>query len=304
MIIKLGTRSSKLARTQSETIRDLLREHTEHEVKLQTMDSIGDQQPERKIPEIGETGVFTSRLNRAVIDETIDIAVHSLKDLPTEIEPGLKLAAIPPRSTPMDVLIGLDQPGLGRLPEDTVIGTSSIRRRANLLYQNPGIKVKSCRGNVPSRLEKLDDASSGYDGLILAMAGLERLEETPSPIRMIRPSEMLPAPGQGAIGIVCHEDHQEVITALETINHTPSNRLASAERAFLNEVEGGCQAPVGALAKKSRDEIVLEGTVTHPDGEKQIGGELRGSRDAPEKLGRNLARSLLKQGAGDFIVKE
>ena len=304
MIIKLGTRSSQLARIQSETVRDLLREQTEHEVTIQTIDSIGDQHPDRKIPDIGETGVFTSRLNRAILEDKIDIAVHSLKDLPTEIEPGLTMAAIPPRSTPMDMLIGIDEPDLSRIPENSVIGTSSIRRRANLLNQNPNLTVKTCRGNIPSRLEKLEDPDSEYDGLILAMAGLERLEATPSPMRMIRPSEILPAPGQGAIGIVCHEDHPQVQSALQSINHSPSNRLATAERAFLNEVEGGCQAPVGALAKTSRDQIVLQGSVTDPDGKEQISGELRGSATAPDPLGRDLAQSLLEKGAGSFIVKE
>lgn len=303
MIISLGTRSSKLALAQAESVKDQL-ENEELTIKIQTMESLGDAMSDREIPEIGETGVFTSKLNRAVLEGTVDIAVHSLKDLPTEIEEGLMEAAIPPRTTPMDTLIGLDEPDLNNLSPGIVIGTSSIRRRANLLYRNDSISVKPCRGNVPTRLQKLDDPDQPYDALILAMAGLERLEETPSPMRMIRPDEILPAPGQGAIGIVCRQDDRDTQQHLNKINHEPSQQLSRAERAFLNEVEGGCQAPVGAIGKLSQNELVLEGSVTDPDGRDQVQGEHRGPLSKAETIGRELAQQLINDGAGEFIVDE
>lgn len=300
MFITIGSRSSKLARTQAEQVIEQLNELDDVRAELNTMDSLGDEQRDRAIPEIGETGVFTSRLDEAVVDGTIDAAVHSFKDCPTESNGDLTVAAIPPRTTPMDALVGLGEPDLQQLPAGTTIGTSSTRRRANLLHQNDKINVKPCRGNVPTRLQKLEEGNE-YDGLILAMAGLERLDESVKPLRMIRPDEILPAPAQGAMAVICRDDHSELRTVLGKIDHSKSRQLCEAERAFLNEVEGGCQAPVGALGKFSKDHLVLEGTVTHPDGEEQVGGELHGSPEDAEKIGRELAQTLLSRGAGDFI---
>lgn len=299
MFIDVGSRDSELARAQSNQIIDQLNDLEDVRAEIRTMESSGDQQDDRAIPEIDETGVFTSRLDRAVVNGDVDVAVHSFKDCPTETDHPLTVAAVPPRTTPMDALVGIGDPDIQQIDADTTIGTSSIRRRANLLHRNPDLDVQPCRGNVPSRLDKLEEGD--YDGLVLAMAGLERLEETVKPLRILRPEEILPAPAQGALAVVCHRDRDDLIERLETLDHATSRLLCEAERAFLNEVEGGCQAPVGALGKLSGDQLVLQGTVTHPDGEDQVGGELRGDREEPDKLGRELAEVLLEQGAGEFI---
>lgn len=301
MFITVGSRDSELARAQSKQVVEQLNEIDDVRAEMTTMSSLGDEKNDQAIPEIGETGVFTSRLDAAVAEDEVDVAVHSFKDRPTEPDTPVVVGAVPPRTTPMDALVGLGEPDLSKLPEDCVIGTSSVRRRANLLFLNDDLTVKPCRGNVPSRLEKLDDDETDYDGLVLAMAGLERLESSVKPLRMIRPDEILPAPAQGALAVVHHEKREELAEVLETINHDKSRILCEAERAFLNEVEGGCQAPVGALGKLSGDEIVLQGSVTHPDGEDQVGGELHGDSESPDDLGRELARVLLNNGAGEFI---
>jgi len=188
-----------------------------------------------------------------------------------------------------------------QVEDGSVLGTSSIRRRANILFQNDSIEIRSCRGNVPSRLQKLEDRESPFDALVLAMAGLERLDESIKLLRMIRPSEMLPAPGQGAIAVVCRTDRDALIERFQSIEHPPSRSLCRAERSFLHTVEGGCQAPVGALGKFSGGQLVLEGSVTHPEGEQQLRGRVAAPPNEAGEVGEQLANQLIDRGARDFI---
>lgn len=304
MILTVGSRDSQLARQQSNYVIDLLEEQTDVRAELRTVDSLGDREREADPGELEEIGIFTSKLDRELSEGTFDLVVHSLKDCPTEREHDLELAAVPPRATPFDVLIGLTE-NLTDLEDGTVIGTSSRRRRANLLFHNPDLSVEPCRGNVPTRIEKLepnDKNESNYDGLVLAAAGIERLDLTPKS-RLLRRSEMLPAAGQGALAVFCRREDEEIRDRLREINHESSATVTRCERSFLARLEGGCEAPIGALARLSNNQLHLNGSVTEPNGNERIFDTLEGSPENPEKLGRELAEEFLERGGGDFLER-
>lgn len=302
MILTVGSRDSELARQQAGYVADLLEDETDTRAELQTLESLGDQRREADPGELGEIGIFTSRLDRELADGTFDLVVHSLKDCPTDSHEDLEVGAVPPRTTPFDTLLGLTEDDLGNLPDGTVIGTSSRRRRANLLHENDELIVESCRGNVPTRIEKLEDEDSKYDGLVLAAAGIERLELKPKS-RLLRRSEMLPPAGQGALAVMCRSDNDTVLERLRAINHEPSETICRAERTFLSRLEGGCEAPIGALARLSNKTLELNGSVTAPDGSRQVTDTLEGSPENPEELGRQLANQFLEQGVDELLER-
>lgn len=300
MILNVGSRRSELATNQAEYIVSLLDDIEDVRADLTTMDSLADQHDQTDPGELGETGVFTSALDNKLIEGRFDVVVHSLKDCPTEESEELQIAAIPPRVTPFDVLVGSTVPDLNDLDDGTVIGTSSVRRRANLLHENPELTVESCRGNVPTRLEKLEAEDSEFDALVLAAAGLERLELSPNG-RLMRRPEMLPAPGQGALAVMCRRDDPEIIDKVSTINHRTSELVCRAERSFLSRLEGGCQAPIGALARIRNGTLKLTGSILEPDGDRKLQDSVEGPEDDAESLGLDLAEELLDRGAGDFL---
>ncbi|MFB6357336.1 MAG: hydroxymethylbilane synthase, partial [bacterium] len=265
--------------------------------------SKGDTRHDVAIGEMDETGVFTGALDQQVLDGEIDAAIHSLKDCPTDQHPELEVAAIPARATPLDMLVGLSTPRLSELEPGTTIGTSSRRRRANVLYENDRLHLKKCRGNVPTRLDKLNDDQ--YDGIIIAAAGLERvgkdLEQRPSIQRLIRTGEMLPAPGQGALAVVCRSEDKETLETLREIDHTPSHQICGAERSLLATLEGGCQIPIGALGSIRNDQLLLKASVTSPDGSTRITGELKGPPEEYDSIGKQLAEDLIDRGARELL---
>lgn len=302
MILSVGSRKSELAQKQSQYVVDLLEEDEDVRADLTTTESLGDKASDVDPGELGETGIFTSAIDEQLLEGRFDLVIHSLKDCPTDTPEELSLAAIPPRVTPFDVLVGSLESDLTNFDPGTVIGTSSIRRRANLLHENPDLSVESCRGNVPTRLEKLEDEDSNFDALVLAAAGLERLEMSPKG-RMLRRSEMLPAPGQGALAIMCRSDQPEVIDKVSRINHRPSELICRAERAFLSRLEGGCQAPIGALANIRNGTLELTGSVLQTEGERKLQDTVSGPEEDAEQLGLELADTLLDRGAEDFLER-
>lgn len=305
MILRVGSRGSELAVAQSRPLVDQLDGMDGVRADLKTSESVGDEQRDRAIEEIGQTAVFTSALDEQVLEGRLETAVHSLKDCETDLPEGLMIGAIPPRLTPFDMILGLEPRRLGDLPEGTVIGTSSRRRRANLLYHNAGLEVRPCRGNVPTRLQKLHDEDEPYQALILAAAGLERLgkpiKQIVDRMRLLSRSEMLPAPGQGALAVVCRKDRDDVRECLRSLDHPPSRQVCTAERSFLNRIEGGCQAPVGALASIANDRLQLEATITDPEGRRQLEGREEGDPEDAVEIGIGLAEGLLERGARELL---
>lgn len=302
MILTVGSRSSRLARSQVKSVVELLEDQTDVRAEVMTMDSTGDRNPDQDPEELDEIGIFTSQLDRNLLDGTYDLVVHSLKDCPTDRNENLDLAAIPPRATPFDVLVGIRNDRLEELENGTVVGTSSQRRRANLLYHNSDVTVDSCRGNVPTRLRKLEDDETNFDALILAAAGLYRLELTPDS-RILSQNEMLPSPGQGALAVMCRSDRPEVLKRLRKINHEPSERICRAERSFLGRLEGGCEAPIGGLARTKNGELTLEGSVTAPDGSRRIERTITGPIQEAAELGYRLADRFIEAGANELIAR-
>jgi hydroxymethylbilane synthase len=305
MILTVGSRDSQLAREQSEYVIDLLEDHTDVRAELRTVDSLGDQKQDVDPGDLNEIGIFTSKLDRELAEGTFDLVVHSLKDCPTERENDLELAAVPPRATPFDVLVGQTE-SIPDLEDGTVIGTSSRRRRANLLFHNENLTVEPCRGNVPTRIDKLnaenEEEDPAFDALVLAAAGIERLDLTPKS-RLLRRNEMIPAAGQGALAVFCRSADDKIKDRLRTINHESSAIVTRCERSFLATLEGGCEAPIGALGRLSNEELHLTGSVTEPEGTRQIFDTIEGSPENPAELGTRLAEEFLDRGAAGFLER-
>lgn len=250
--------------------------------------------------QIGGQGLFTKEIQRALLDERIDLAVHSLKDLPTEPVEGLTLAAIPERESPGDVLVSPRAASLGELPTQAKIGTGSTRRKAQLLYARDDLQIEDIRGNVDTRLRKLDEGE--YDAIVLAEAGLRRLGFVDR-IKHILPRElMLPAVGQGALGIEARSDDALTLQLLAPLNDADTRPSVLAERAMLRTLRGGCLAPVGAWGRRIDAGLQLDGVVLSPDGKNRIFASSVLPPQAAEALGEAVARELLAQGAGELIA--
>ena len=301
--LRLGTRGSALARTQSEGVRRALEEEGRDPVEVVVIQTTGDRRLDRPLPEIGGKGLFTKELDLALLAGDVDLAVHSLKDLPTALEPGLAVLAVPVREDPRDVLVGpAGAPvTLAGLPEGARVGTSSLRRRALLLAFRPDLAVESVRGNLDTRLRKLDEGR--YDALVLAAAGLRRMGLAERAGDWLERTAFLPAPAQGALGIVGRADDARVAAALEPLRDVPSERAVRAERAMLAALEGGCQVPIAALALPYDGGLRLWGLVASPDGRRVVRGDLTGDVDDPEALGRRLADVLRRRGAMDLLAE-
>ena len=301
--LRIGTRGSALALWQTERIRELLR-RAGRDTQLIAIKTTGDLAPEVPLGRLGSRAIFTKQIDDALIQRRIDLAVHSLKDLPTQLPAEIAIGAIGPREDPRDALVGRAPLRWQDLPETAVVATSSLRRRAQLLHLKPKIRVIDLRGNVGTRLAKLD-AHPEWNAVVLATAGLVRLG-LDSRIGERLPVElMLPAPGQGALAVTVRTDDGAVADAVRRAVHEPEVAVAvAAERAFLRRLEGGCQVPVAAFAERSGPKLRLQGRVVSLDGEIMIDGqETSATADEAEAaaLGTALAERLLAEGAGAIL---
>ncbi|MBF2077055.1 MAG: hydroxymethylbilane synthase [Synechococcales cyanobacterium T60_A2020_003] len=301
--VRIGSRKSQLALVQTHWVRDRLQEHYPNRVfEIETMSTQGDNILDVALAKIGDKGLFTKELEVGMLNGSIDFAVHSLKDLPTRLPEGLILGCVTERENPADALV-LHEKHLGKqiatLPEGAVIGTSSLRRLAQLRHHYPHLEFKDVRGNLNTRLQKLDDGQ--YDALILAVAGLERLGMGDRIHQILPPEISLHAVGQGALGIECRADDPEVLELLKALEHKPTALRCYAERAFLRELEGGCQVPIGVHTVIDGDSLTLTGLVASLDGKRLIKDEVSGAATDAEQLGTTLALKLRDQGAQEIL---
>ncbi|MFZ0409545.1 MAG: hydroxymethylbilane synthase [Cyanobium sp.] len=301
--LRIASRRSQLALVQTHWVRDALAQaHPGLEISIEAMATQGDKILDVALAKIGDKGLFTKELEAQMLVDRADIAVHSLKDLPTNLPEGLMLGCITEREDPADALVVHQKhrdKTLATLSEGSVVGTSSLRRLAQLRHHYPHLIFKDVRGNVITRLEKLD--AGEYDCLILAAAGLGRLGLGDRIHELIDPSISLHAVGQGALGIECRQGDGVVLEQIKVLEHRPTALRCLAERAFLRQLEGGCQVPIGVNTHFEAEELVLTGMVASLDGLRLIRDEARGPQADPEAIGLALAQSLRAQGAGEIL---
>lgn len=298
--LRLGTRGSALALAQAELVAAALTAaHPGLAVAIEKIVTGGDKDLDRPLHQMGGKGVFTKELDDALLEGRIDAAVHSLKDVPTELPDGLVLGAIGHRANPFDVLLTLDGRILDELDEGAKIGTSSLRRRAQLLLYNPDLEIVDLRGNLETRWKKLEAGT--VDALCLAAAGLERLGWQDRVTEILTQDIMVPAVGQGFLAIVTREDDAKTHKLIEAYEDGPARAAAECERGFLAALGGGCQVPAGALAQAMGGQVVIEGVIVSPDGIHQYRGDHQGRKSSAAAIGKRLAVDLLDQG-GDRVV--
>jgi len=295
-VVRIGTRGSRLARWQADWVADRLRAlHPGLAVELVEIRTQGDRDRETPIALIGGLGLFTKEIQRALLAGAVDVAVHSLKDLPTLGPGGLVLGAVPPREDPADALIAPGHRSLDALPSGATVGTGSPRRRAQLLYLNPGLNVVEVRGNVETRLNQA--LGGRLDAVLLAEAGLNRLGLGGHVTERLGPPRFLPAPGQGALGIECRADDGGTLARLAPLDDPPTRRAVAAERAALAELEGGCLIPLGAWGRDlGGGRLGLDLAVFDPDGRARALTAIDGPAADPEGLGRRAAADLRRRG--------
>jgi hydroxymethylbilane synthase len=304
--LRLGTRRSALATAQSERVAADLTARTGRPVELVPVTTYGDTSREA-LAQIGGTGVFVSALRDALLAGDVDLAVHSLKDLPTADADGILLAAVPPREDPRDVLVARDGLGLAELPASSRVGTGSPRRAAQLRALGLGLEVVAVRGNVDTRLRLVQDGE--VDAVVLARAGLARLGRLDAVTEAIDPLQMLPAPGQGALAIECRSPHDpgstEIADLLHVLDDAATRQVVTAERTLLAVLEAGCSAPVGALGEAAdgehHPELYLRAVVSAADGSASVRLSATGPLDEAVRIGRDLAADLLAEGAADLM---
>ena len=299
--IIIGSRGSDLALWQSNFIKsELEKKNKGLKVEIKIIKTTGDKILDVALSKIGDRSLFTKELEVALINKKIDLAVHSLKDLQTQIPEGLKLSAVTKRHPVEDVLIaGKKGVTLQSLKENAVIATGSLRRRSQILHLRPDLKIEELRGNVPTRIKKY--LNSKWDGIILARAGVERLKLQKHISSVISIDEILPAVGQGALGIEINEENIFVDNILKSIHHEETYKAVLAERALLRTLEGGCQVPIGANAQIKTNGLYLDALVGSIDGMLTFRKKLRGSKEKPEQLGKKLAKDLIKAGAKEIL---
>jgi hydroxymethylbilane synthase len=291
--IKIGTRSSPLALAQAYETRDMLnRVYPAHEVEIVPVTTTGDKVQDRPLSEVGGKGVFTKELDEALYDGRIDIAAHSMKDVPTWLPDNIKLVCMFEREDVRDVLVSPKYKSFDEMPDGSVIGTTSLRRQSQILARHPKLKVTLFRGNVQTRLRKLNEGVA--DATLLALAGLNRLERTEVIARILEPEDLLPAVGQGAIGITCRAEDEHIIELLQTLDHAPTSLCVGAERAMLDVLDGSCRTPIAGLAQLSEDgaTISIKGMVAEADGSEIWTAERNGPSADAEILGRDVGAEL------------
>lgn len=299
--LRIGTRGSPLALWQAHHIADRLRPlATPRAIELIEIQTSGDIIQNVSLTQIGGQGVFTKEIQRALLEGSVDVAVHSLKDLPTFPIEGLFLAAVPERGPTGDVLVSTRHSSFDALPPGATIATSSLRRRSQILHRRPDLNLVDIRGNVDTRLRKL--VEQNLDAIILAEAGLVRLGLAGRITEILDPTWMIRAVGQGALGIECRSGDEETKRLLDGLNHPPTRAAALAERAFLRSLGGGCQVPIGAAGHLAGEMVHLRGVVLPADGSMRIEGDEIGPATDPEAIGQRLAERLLEQGARKFLM--
>jgi hydroxymethylbilane synthase len=294
--LRLGTRRSLMARTQSGLVAARLTELTGRAVELVGVTTFGDV-TKADLTQLGGTGVFVSALRDKLIEGEIDFAVHSLKDLPTTQDPRVVIAAIPPRDDPRDALVSTAK--LADLPSGAKVGTGSPRRVAQLRVLRPDLEYVSIRGNADTRIGKV--TSGELQGVVLAAAGLGRLGREAEISQIFEVEEMLPAPGQGALAVECRSDRADLIEVLSVLDDARTRAAVTAERAVLNALEAGCAAPVGAYSADDGQELILTAAVVAVDGKRAVRKSTAGTCSAPMDLGRDLAAEMIAEGAGTLI---
>lgn len=300
MLIRIGTRGSKLALAQTDWVKRHLEEkYPQLKVETVTIKTSGDRFLQTPIQAIGGKGIFVKEIEEALLREEIDLAVHSMKDLPTEIPSGLAIAAIPEREDSRDVVVCRHRQALKDLPRGSKVGTGSQRRRAQLLNFRPDLAVVPIRGNVDTRLRKLDQGE--VDALVMAAAGLRRLGRADRIGEFLAPEICLGAVAQGALGLETR-DGDRVMDLMSFLHHPPTAAEVIAERAFLRRLGGGCQIPVGARAWVAGQDLEMMGVVADPDGQKLFRGQIKGRAQNAEELGQELAETLLREGAEQVLV--
>lgn len=300
-VVRIGTRGSALARWQADHVAALLRAVWPGLlIEMVVIRTRGDRVLNRPLPLVGGKGLFTAELDAALRSGAVDLAVHSLKDLPTELPAGLALAAIPRRANPADVLISRAGHTLDGLPTGATVGTSSRRRAAQLLHRRPDLRLADLRGNVDTRLRKALDPDGPYDAAVLAYAGLERLGRLEVVSQVLPIEVMLPAPGQGALGVQCR-DEAAFLELLAPLDDPATRAAVTAERAFLSGLGGGCALPIAAYGVLDADVLHLRGRVTAPDGQQQVDVAISGDPAEARRLGWELARQALAQGAAALL---
>ncbi|MCA9079077.1 MAG: hydroxymethylbilane synthase [Planctomycetaceae bacterium] len=301
--LKIATRSSPLALWQAHYVAEQIGLTTpEVNVEIVHVSTLGDRDRSEPLAQFGGMGVFTREVQKVVLDQQADLAVHSLKDLPTESVAGLSLAGVPPRAPRFDALVlpeGATIHSLDQLPQGAQIGTGSPRRQAQLLHVRPDLMLAEIRGNVETRLKKLD--AGEYDAIILAVAGLTRLETAARISLILEPPVMFPAVGQAALGIECRADDAETISILQRLTDPHTLAEVTAERACLATLRAGCHAPVGVMSRIDGDTLQLEGVVLSRDGRQRYLAEINGPQAAAQSLGRQLAEQLIAAGAAAVL---
>jgi hydroxymethylbilane synthase len=303
--LRVGTRASVLATTQSGHVAQMIRERVGREATLVEISTSGDRSQASGAPlaSYGGVGVFVSALREALVTGQVDLAVHSLKDIPTAPEPGVTLVAVPPREDPRDVVVARDGLTLGELPVGSRVGTGSLRRATQLHALGLGLEVVGVRGNVDTRIGKI--AAGEVDAVLLARAGLARIGRLEDVTEVLDPLQMLPAPGQGALAVECRSDDTELVEALALLDHPRTRAAVEAERAVLATLEAGCSAPLGALAEvvegEDGDELWIRAVALSEDGALSVRRSTTGSPGDATGVGARLAREMLAEGAADLM---
>lgn len=300
--IKIGTRGSLLATTQSTWVRKQIEaEHPGITVELVKIVTKGDKILDVPLAKVGGKGLFVKEIEEALLRKDVDLAVHSMKDVPSELPDELHLGIIPPRENPHDAFISTMFAKLADLPEGATVGTSSLRRRAQLAALRPDLKIVDLRGNLDTRLRKLDEGK--FQAIILAAAGLNRLGMSSRATGYFTAREMLPAVGQGALGIELRKDDDELLAGLSFLNDANTTIAVAAERAFLHRLEGGCQVPIGAFAEVDGGQVELTGLVASVDGKEVLKDSISGPNAEAQQIGAQLANKLLDMGGREILAE-
>ncbi len=297
--LRIGTRGSALARWQANHVRDRVKQELSLDTEIILIKTAGDKFTQASVSQMGLKGVFIKELEDALLDGHVDLAVHSMKDVPTEIPRGLEFPAITKRDDPRDCLVSRDGQKLAELPACARVGTSSLRRQAQLRHLRSQLDLRDLRGNVDTRLAKLEDGM--YDAVVLAKAGLERLGLAGRITEVLGYDVMLPAVGQGALGIEARAEDEKLLQALAALDDAETRAAVTAERALLAEMQGGCQIPLGACGRIENGELVLDACVLSVDGGDYLRQRAAGSPQSAERLGRELGRKMIAAGADRIL---
>ncbi|SPD75810.1 hydroxymethylbilane synthase [uncultured Desulfobacterium sp.] len=302
MTLKIGTRASKLALAQSNWVKAQI-EKRNHDISVELVHirTTGDKVLDSPLSNIGGKGLFVKEIEDALLDNRVDVAVHSMKDVPAALPEGLILSTFPKREDPRDSLISQDSLTLDQLPTNARVGTSSLRRAAQLLHIRRDLDLAPLRGNVDTRLKKLE--AGDFSAIILATAGLKRLGLEKHITTVITTDQILPAIGQGALGLEIRADDKDTFETIKFLNHDETEVTVRAERAFLHELEGGCQVPIAGLARLEGETVHLTGMVAELDGSMLIRDQISGTMNQAEEIGITLARRLLERGADDILKR-